>query len=641
MTNLSRYQLLSVIGKGSFGVIHKVVRKDDNVVCALKELDYSRMPPKDRKQMLQEVSILDSLHHENVVQLIDKIIDKAQQKLYIVMEYCGGGDLSSIISLAKRQGKSIPETKIWSIFVQLVLALHHCHWPEERGMSSSESDGSLGATARASATMKKMVGAGQVLHRDLKPENIFLTDTKEIVKLGDFGLSKNLGSKAFTDTYVGTPLYMPPEILQENRYDTKSDIWSLGCLIFELCTLSSPFSEARTQPELLTKVNSGRIPPLPTHISKELKEIVRSMLQLQPSRRPSTTDLLNGSELRIHLRVHHLNVKANQMILKKRAIDEREISLLTREASIDERCKQLDLREREIAQRQQQLETDLTQAQAWYEQFQKEKAGLEMAKARFSETNSTAGTARLSEAGSDLLASPSVQASRLPRRSSQATRPALGDASSYTNATNAHPASHYDTPSKVPILTPSRTLHKARSLSNIAQENRSPEPMDLSTPYKQNPYRSSVSSPADLRTKLEAAQRETARLSVNPTRPPLHHAATTTELPRQSRPPLASTNSFTFLGTPAKWSANDPDAPSPFLKREPPPPPKLSDDHPQPRGNFSKRPSVAGPSDLRRLATMAHARVATRQSTEHVMDSPLRSRAALAQLDAMRAMGGS
>ncbi len=100
------------------------------------------------------------------------------------------------------------------------------------------------------------------------------------------------------------------------------------------------------------------------------------------------------------------------MILKKRAIDEREISLLTREASIDERCKQLDLREREIAQRQQQLETDLTQAQAWYEQFQKEKAGLEMAKARFSETNSTAGTARLSEAGSDLLASPSVQASR-------------------------------------------------------------------------------------------------------------------------------------------------------------------------------------------------------------------------------------
>lgn len=101
------------------------------------------------------------------------------------------------------------------------------------------------------------------------------------------------------------------------------------------------------------------------------------------------------------------------MILKKRAIDERELSLLTKEAAIDERYRQLEQRELDIAQRQQQLEIDLAQAQAWYEQFQNDKAVLEIAKARMSGSNSkTTGSARLSEAGPDLLASPSVQASR-------------------------------------------------------------------------------------------------------------------------------------------------------------------------------------------------------------------------------------
>lgn len=217
-------------------------------------------------------------------------------------------------------------------------------------------------------------------------------------------------------------------------------------------------------------------------------------------------------------------------------------------------------------------------------------------------------------------------------------------------STNSNTTSYNDTPSKVPVLTPSRTLHKARSLSNLAQENRSPEPMDLSTPYKQHPYRASVSSPSDLRGKLEAAQRQTARMSLNPARPPLHHAATTIEATQPTRPQITSTHSFSYLGTPAKWSANDPDAPSPFIKRDPapppPPPPQAnSNDDRQPRGNYLKRPSAGGPSDLRRLATMANARGATTgRSTERIVQecvSPLRSRAALAQQDAMRAMGSN
>lgn len=145
-----------------------------------------------------------------------------------------------MIRKAQRAERPLDEDKIWNIFLQITSALHHCHCPDERS----------GLKTAGGRTSVAGVRGHQVLHRDLKPENVFLSD--DFVKLGDFGLSKDMGNAAFTSTYVGvsqsgstltsltqqTPLYMPPEILQENRYDTKSDIWSLGCLVFELCTLA-------------------------------------------------------------------------------------------------------------------------------------------------------------------------------------------------------------------------------------------------------------------------------------------------------------------------------------------------------------------------------------------------------------------
>jgi hypothetical protein len=119
---------------------------------------------------------------------------------------------------------------------------------------------------------------------------VFL-DSDNNVKLGDFGLSKIIQSHDFASTYVGTPYYMSPEVCGAERYSTASDIWSLGCLIYELCTWSPPFN-ARSHVELFTKIKNGRYSPLPPVYSSELSKVVSSCLQVNPNTRPDTSRLL-------------------------------------------------------------------------------------------------------------------------------------------------------------------------------------------------------------------------------------------------------------------------------------------------------------------------------------------------------------
>jgi serine/threonine protein kinase len=112
------------------------------------------------------------------------------------------------------------------------------------------------------------------------------------VKLGDFGLSKILQSHDFASTYVGTPFYMSPEICAAERYTLKSDIWSLGCIIYELCSREPPFN-AKTHFQLIQKIKEGKTSPLPTVYSKELNAVINDCLKVNPERRPDTATLLN------------------------------------------------------------------------------------------------------------------------------------------------------------------------------------------------------------------------------------------------------------------------------------------------------------------------------------------------------------
>jgi NIMA (never in mitosis gene a)-related kinase len=155
--------------------------------------------------------LLQSLNHRNIIHYLDSFACHPNT-LVIVLEWATDGDLQHHLKRIKSRGGSLPEPVIWSSFVQICEALAHMH---ER----------------------------RILHRDLKPANIFL-HSDGTIKVGDLGLGRALSDhtpEAFSK--VGTPLYMSPEALKGDGYDMKSDIWSLGCVLYELATLVSPFKE--------------------------------------------------------------------------------------------------------------------------------------------------------------------------------------------------------------------------------------------------------------------------------------------------------------------------------------------------------------------------------------------------------------
>ncbi|KAJ7805905.1 kinase-like domain-containing protein, partial [Mycena olivaceomarginata] len=291
---LTRYRALDVIGSGSFGIIRKVCRRSDGLIFALKELNFTRMSTQDRKQVVAEVNILKELQHRNIVRYHDRYVDDSSETLYILMEYCGGGDLSNIIKQAVRQKRHIPEATVWRYLREILSALNYCHNTGEH--RRPENSGNENETRRK-----------QIMHRDLKPENgtgfrIVFLDEANTVKLGDFGLSKALAHSEFATTYSGTPIYMSPELVRGIAYNSKSDIWSLGCVIYELCCLKPLFGGARTHSELsswIWQIRSLRMPQLPGRYSQTLHDVIESMLSLNPEMRPSAGQLLQQGSLEV------------------------------------------------------------------------------------------------------------------------------------------------------------------------------------------------------------------------------------------------------------------------------------------------------------------------------------------------------
>lgn len=137
----------------------------------------------------------------------------------------------------------------------------------------------------------KHVHDKNILHRDLKTQNIFLTKAS-MVKLGDFGIAKVLNSETeMARTVIGTPYYLSPELCEDQPYNQKSDIWALGCVLYELTTLRHAF-DGQNLPALVLKILRGVYPPIPPQYSSDLRDLIGSMLQKLPQDRPHINDII-------------------------------------------------------------------------------------------------------------------------------------------------------------------------------------------------------------------------------------------------------------------------------------------------------------------------------------------------------------
>ncbi|SPN99968.1 related to NIMA-like protein kinase [Cephalotrichum gorgonifer] len=328
-TTSHEYDVLEKIGHGSFGIIRKVKRKSDGLIVCRKEINYGKMSQKEREQLHAEFQCLSSLRHPNIVAYYHREHLKTQQELHLYMEYCGSGDLGRVIKDLRNKGQRATESFVWHTFSQLVSALYRCHYGVDPPEIGTDYLGLIEGAQNRKAPQGKVV----IMHRDLKPENVFLGQDNS-VKLGDFGLSKMIKSQDFASTYVGTPYYMSPEICAAERYTLKSDIWSLGCIIYELCAREPPFN-AKTHYQLVQKIKTGKYNPLPSCYSDELSATIQECLRINPDERPSTFNLLQ-------LPIMRLMRKERELVDMNSSIKSKEEALSAREARLAEEVAALE-----------------------------------------------------------------------------------------------------------------------------------------------------------------------------------------------------------------------------------------------------------------------------------------------------------
>ncbi|CAD5206420.1 unnamed protein product [Bursaphelenchus okinawaensis] len=271
------YEKLRTVGKGSFGSAVLYRRKDDDSYVIIKEINIAELSQNERQMALNEVNLLARLDHPNIISYYDSFYDGGV--LMIEMEYAEGGTLAQLLI---KQQEYLNESVIMTLFEQMISAVAYLH-------------------------------DNNVLHRDLKTANIFLTK-ENLVKIGDFGISKIMGTETKNlgaNTILGTPYYLSPEMCEGKTYNEKSDVWALGCCLYEMTCLQKPF-DGSSLPALVNKIVHADYEQVKGPYSSDLKLLIREMLNTNPSQRPSATDVLKSVQKNKWLKKRNLKFNVAQ-----------------------------------------------------------------------------------------------------------------------------------------------------------------------------------------------------------------------------------------------------------------------------------------------------------------------------------------
>ncbi len=255
---MDNFEILEKLGDGAYSIVYKVKRKADSKIYALKKVKLQNLNEKEKENALNEVRILASVKSPFVISYKEAFIEDSDSSLCLVMEFADKGDLYQKITEFKKIGCLFEEVDIWKIFIQMTRGLKALH------------------------DMK-------ILHRDLKSANIFL-ESDGSAKIGDLNVSK-VAKKGLGYTQTGTPYYASPEVWKDNPYDYKSDIWSLGCVTYEMAMLHPPF-RAQNMEGLYNKVIKGQYGKVSEKFSSDLGEVIKMLLKVNPSDRPNCGQIL-------------------------------------------------------------------------------------------------------------------------------------------------------------------------------------------------------------------------------------------------------------------------------------------------------------------------------------------------------------
>ncbi|KAE9415439.1 hypothetical protein Angca_006850, partial [Angiostrongylus cantonensis] len=238
------------------------------------------MSADEEKSIMGEVKLLQKMHHPMIIGYYDYFVFENQ--LAIVMQYAEGGTMEKLVQ--DQKGVNFSEAQVLNYFTQILIALNHIH-------------------------------SKSIVHRDLKTQNILLNRKKTLVKLSDFGISKELTTRSLASTVIGTPNYLSPEICEGRAYNQKSDLWSLGCVLYELLELKRAF-DGENLPAIVMKITKCAYPQIGSHASSQVKGLVDTLLQLNERKRPDTKELLTCPlilpiTLTLHLDIGRLSFPQN------------------------------------------------------------------------------------------------------------------------------------------------------------------------------------------------------------------------------------------------------------------------------------------------------------------------------------------
>ena len=309
------YKIIRNLGEGNFAKIFEVSK--DNNLYAMKEISLNNSDNSKIMKIKEEAELLRNLSakkNSNISNYIVEYIESFEEnnKFYIIMEYCDKGDLFNYIEEKKKTKQFLQENEILQFFTQIAIGIGYIH-------------------------------KNNILHRDLKSLNIFLTKEGKI-KIGDLGIAKILENEKYTNTFIGTLYYMSPEMCENKSYTFKTDLWSLGCILYELCTFKHPFDDKNPY-LIMTKIIKGKFVQInaankgKTHYSIQLTNLVNNLLNIVPNKRPNLDKILGEDYIienafrynliddlkelypKIKSNIHLLSKKKPCLITKNKKID--------------------------------------------------------------------------------------------------------------------------------------------------------------------------------------------------------------------------------------------------------------------------------------------------------------------------------